>query len=183
MKKSDRTRAAILAAARLVFAENGYEGTTVRAVAAQADIDPAMIIRYFGNKENLFAMASTVNLSLPDIGTASEAEIAVVLVGRFLQLWEGEGAGMGLPILLRSAMTHAAAQAKVRDVFKTQVVRMFETRFPAALAEERAGLVLSQLFGMALCRYVLDIPPLNTMTGEKVIAAIAPVIAIHLSQK
>ena len=56
--KSARTRSAILDAAQRLFAEHGYDGTTVRDIAAQASIDPAMVIRYFGNKDELFAQAA-----------------------------------------------------------------------------------------------------------------------------
>ena len=58
-KKSDRTRAAILAAARERFAQDGYERATIRAIAADAAIDPAMVMRYYGNKEKLFAAAAS----------------------------------------------------------------------------------------------------------------------------
>ena len=62
-RKSDRTRTAILAAARRLFAERGYEATTVRDVATSASIDPAMVIRYFGNKDGLFAQAADFELA------------------------------------------------------------------------------------------------------------------------
>ena len=57
-RKADQTKAVILAAARERFAESGYEGTTIRGVAADANIDPSMVMRYFGNKDQLFAAAA-----------------------------------------------------------------------------------------------------------------------------
>ena len=66
-RRSDRTRAAILAAARERFAADGYERATIRAIAADAAIDPAMVMRYFGNKEKLFAAAAEFDLRLPDL--------------------------------------------------------------------------------------------------------------------
>ena len=86
--KSDRTRAAILAAARELFAAQGYERTTVRDVAAKAEIDPAMVIRYFGSKDGLFARAAVFDLRLPDLGAIERAELGPVLVGHFLDVWE-----------------------------------------------------------------------------------------------
>ncbi|MFZ0875271.1 MAG: TetR family transcriptional regulator, partial [Pseudonocardiaceae bacterium] len=61
-RRSDATRAAILAAARERFAADGYERATIRAIAADASIDPTMVMRYYGNKEGLFAAASEVDL-------------------------------------------------------------------------------------------------------------------------
>ena len=71
--KSDRTRAAILAAAQELFAEQGYERTTVRDIAARAAIDPAMVIRYFGSKDGLFARAASSTCALPDLGSVERA--------------------------------------------------------------------------------------------------------------
>ena len=72
--KADRTRAAILAAAQKLFAGQGYELTTVRDIAAIADIDPAMVIRYFGSKDELFARAAVFNLKLPDLSKADRSD-------------------------------------------------------------------------------------------------------------
>ena len=87
--KSDRTRAAILAAAQALFAEQGYERTTVRDVAARAEIDPALVIRYFGSKEGLFARAAVFDLALPDLSAADRAGFGRALVRHFLGIWEG----------------------------------------------------------------------------------------------
>src|SRR5262245_18351681 len=65
-RRSDATRAAILAAARERFAADGYERATIRAIAADANIDPAMVMRYYGSKERLFAAAAELELHLPD---------------------------------------------------------------------------------------------------------------------
>ena len=66
-RKSDRTRLAILQAAKAEFAEHGYDRANIRAIAAIASIDPSMVMRYFGNKEGLFAAAVDVDLRLPDL--------------------------------------------------------------------------------------------------------------------
>jgi len=65
--KSQRTKAAILKAAQALFADQGYERATVRDIAARAAIDPAMVIRYFGSKEALFAEATAFDLKLPNL--------------------------------------------------------------------------------------------------------------------
>src|SRR3982751_4720232 len=111
--KSDRTRAQILEAARRLFSEHGYDGTSIRDVAAQASIDPAMVIRYFHSKDELFARAAVVDLQLPDQRIDPTA-IGETLIRRFLVNWEGQANGPGMIILLRSAASNEHAADKVR---------------------------------------------------------------------
>lgn len=77
-----------MTAARERFATEGYERATVRAIAADAGIDPAMVMRYFGSKERLFAAAAEFDLRLPDLAAVPADEIGAVLVGHFLDRWE-----------------------------------------------------------------------------------------------
>src|SRR5262249_59787957 len=104
--KSDRTRAAILKAAQELFAELGYERTTVRDVAARAAIDPAMVMRYFGSKEGLFARASAFDLKLPDLTKTRPTQLGNTLITHFLELWEGSLSNGGLTILLRASASN-----------------------------------------------------------------------------
>lgn len=180
MRKSDRTRTAILEAARAIFAEHGYEGTTVRAIAERASIDPSMIIRYFDGKDGLFSLASKVELGLPEIDPAAPASVGEMLVGHFLELWEGSGKDMGLVILLRAAATNEAAGERIRTIFREQVLPAVARLGDPATAEGRAGMVVSQLFGLALCRYILVIPPVASMSREDVVKNLAPVVELHL---
>src|SRR3954468_1292530 len=89
-RRSDATRAAILAAARGRFAADGYERATIRAIAADASIDPAMVMRYFGNKEKLFAAAADFDLRLPDLSAVPPGEVGRALVRHFLDRWESD---------------------------------------------------------------------------------------------
>src|SRR5689334_16457158 len=52
------TEARILDQARRLFAESGYDRTTIRAVATAADVDPGLVMHYFRSKEELFARAT-----------------------------------------------------------------------------------------------------------------------------
>ena len=83
--KSQRTKAAILKAAQQLFADQGYERATVRDIAARAAIDPAMVIRYFGSKEGLFAQATAFDLKLPDLTVAMDRAQIVRLLGPTMQ--------------------------------------------------------------------------------------------------
>jgi AcrR family transcriptional regulator len=181
MRKSDRTRAAILVAATELFAVRGHGATTVRAVAERAGIDPALVIRYFGGKDGLFAAAARVDLKLPNLDELTDDQVGEVLVRHFLDIWEGEGNDMGLAVLLRSAVASDDVAAKIREIFATQVLPVVGRRGDPATMAIRTGLVVSQLFGLALCRYVLRLPPLVELSREEIVARVAPVLRYHLS--
>jgi AcrR family transcriptional regulator len=167
--RSERTRRRILKAARKRFSAEGYEGTTIRAVAADAAIDPSMVMRYFGSKEGLFAAAASFALALPDLAAAPHRTRGLRLAEHYLHLWEREEAGGGLAILLRAAATNEGAAQRVREIFRRQVLPAITAVAPDA-PSTRAGLIASQLLGMAYCRYVVKVPALTTL-GEDVIVA------------
>jgi len=181
--KSDRTRAAILAAAQEQFAGQGYERTTIRDIAALASIDPAMVMRYFGSKDELFARVAVFDLNLPDVRKADRANIGETLVRHFLDLWEGEFANKGLSILLRSAASNKWAGDKLRDLFATQVVPAIAKAGGKPGADQRAGLVATQLLGLALCRYVLKLPPVVETSRETIIYEVGLTIQRYASGK
>ena len=180
LRKSDRTRLAILTAAKDQFAEHGYDRTNIRSVAAQARIDPSMVMRYFGNKEGLFAAAADVDLQLPDLREVPRAHLGRVLTEHFLARWEGELSDDVLVLLLRSAVTNEQAAAKLREIFRQQVATMLQSVVDPAEIKRRAGLVTSQMLGLALTRYLLRIPGLAERPAADVAADIAPTIQKYL---
>jgi len=121
-RRSDRTRARILAAARARFAGDGYERTTIRAVAREAAIDPSMVMRYFGSKEGLFAAAAEVELRLPNIRGIPKTRIGVALVAHFFELWDGDDDS--LQILLRTSASNEEAAERARVLVRDQIATM-----------------------------------------------------------
>lgn len=179
--KSDRTRAAILAAARELFTELGYQGATVRDVAARAAIDPAMVIRYFGSKDELFARAAAIGLNLPPLDAVDPARIGETLIRHFLNLWEGEKNGGGMAVLLRSAASNEFAAEKLAEVFAKQVRPVIAVVGSKADAPRRAGLVSSQLLGLAMCRYILKFPPVVAMSHDDIIEQMGPTLQRYVA--
>jgi len=179
--KAHRTREAIAKAARELFAINGFDRTTVREIGARAGIDPAMIIRYFGSKDALFAHVAAPDLNLPDLRATDSAAIGETLVRHFLDLWEGDRLGGGMPVLLRSAASNAEAAEQLRAMFLTQVLPAITRVGPPETAPMRAGLVASQLLGLALTRYVLKVPPVVTMPPEFIVRTIGATIQRYAS--
>ncbi|AFM17595.1 transcriptional regulator [Mycolicibacterium chubuense NBB4] len=166
------TRADILAAARERFGAEGYERTTLRAIAADVGVDPALVIRYFGNKAQLFAAAAEFTLHLPDLTGLTPDEMAEALLERFFAVWEADTTFVAL---LRAAMTSPTAAETMRQVFATQVAPTL-----AAVAPDhpgpRAVLIGSLVIGMATTRYVLQAPAATALGHEELIRWARPVI-------
>jgi AcrR family transcriptional regulator len=179
-RRSDATRAAILEAARERFAADGYERATIRAIARDAGIDPSMVMRYYGNKEGLFAAASEFDLRLPELGALPARHAGAVLVTHFLDRWEQDEV---LTALLRAAVTNEAAAERARAIFRDQVGPVALALCPdPAEAPRRAALIASQILGMAMARYVLRFPPAVEMTRDEVVSWLAPTVQRYLTE-
>src|SRR6201991_1221411 len=144
-RNASQTRADILSAARLRFGSDGYERTTLRAVAADVGVDPALVIRYFGSKQDLFAAAAEFTLDLPDLSAVNEDDVADALLPSFFAVWEEDSTFVAL---LRAAMTSPTAAETMRHVFATQVAPKLATITPDHPAE-RAGLMGAFVIGLA----------------------------------
>lgn len=183
--RSQATRDAVLAAARRAFAAQGYERTTVRAIAADAGVDPSMVIRYYRSKDDLFRAATEVDLALPDLSRVPAADRGRVLARRFVELWDDPATGEVLTVLLRSAPTSAGAAERIRDTFASQVLVMVRAAAGPEAGSDvpaRAGALGSFMLGTALTRYVLELPPLATASADEVVAVMAPVIDAVLAR-
>jgi AcrR family transcriptional regulator len=174
--KSVRTREAIETAAKELFALNGFDRTTVRDIGARAGIDPSMIIRYFGGKEALFAHVALPDLQLPDLSQADPATIGETMVRHFLEQWEGERGGGGMPVLLRSAASNEEAAGRLRAMFRDQVFPAIARVGPPETAAMRAGLVASQILGLAMARYVLMLPPVVMMSQDVIVRTVGETV-------
>ena len=181
--KSQRTRAALLQAAQELFAAQGYERTTVRDVAARAAIDPAMVMRYFGSKEGLFARATAFDLQLPDLTQVARQRIGATLVAHFLEIWEGARSNGSLVSLLRAAASSDDAAAAIRTIFGGQVVPMLARVVPPDELFTRAGLVATQIMGLAVTRYVLKVPPVVAMDRAQLVELLGPTMQRYVVGK
>lgn len=178
-RRSDATKLAILNAARERFAADGYERATIRAIAADAGIDPAMVMRYYGNKERLFAAAAEFDLRIPELATLPREQLGSHLVTHFLDLWEDDET---LTALLRAGVTNPVVAERMREIFATQLVSVARTLDPDPVrAADRAMLTASQVLGMALSRYVLCFPPAVAMAREEIVAWLGPTIQRYLT--
>ncbi|MYR60450.1 TetR family transcriptional regulator [Streptomyces sp. SID625] len=178
-RRSDATRAAILTAARARFAADGYERATIRAIAKDAKIDPSMVMRYYGNKESLFAAAVSVDLRLPDLSALPRDQVGHALVSHFLDLWEDGGE---LTAILRVGVTNTAGAERLQRVFREQLLPVAQVVCPdPEQVPARAALCASQLLGLALTRYVLRIPAAVALARQEALAWLAPTVQRYLT--
>lgn len=184
------TREAILAAARGVFAERGYDGASIRSIASLAGVDPALVHHYFGTKEQLFYATVRPPIDpgevLPKVIAGGDpAQIGERLVGTFLSVWEHPVSGPAFEALLRRAFADRVSARLVREFFAVQILRrairnLGDVVDPAEVPL-RATLVGSQLFGLAVVRYVLKFEPLASAPHQTVVAAVAPTLQRYLT--
>jgi AcrR family transcriptional regulator len=185
-RTSQDTKAAILAAARERFGTAGFQAATIRAIAADAGIDPSMVMRYFGSKDQLFAAVAEFDLRFPDFTAIDRAQVGRSLVSHFLDRWEGSEDGDALVILLRSSATNDDAAQRMQQIFSAQLQPLVESLVPATDALEgaesgrRAGLIATQILGVAWCRFVLQLPPVVTMTRAEIVDSVGPTIQRYL---
>jgi AcrR family transcriptional regulator len=179
------TRAALVEAAHQVFSESGYEGATVRAIAARAGVDAAMVNHWFGGKEGLFAQ---VVLRLPVdpqdlVATLLDGDLDGLgerIVRRFLGVWDSTAGGT-FPALVRSLASHDQAAVGLRDFLIRHILARVVTRIRADQPQLRAGLCASQLIGIGMIRYVAKFDPLATADVETVVAAVGPTLQRYLT--
>jgi len=178
------SREAILSAARQALGRYGYDGTTVRGIAADAGVDPALVHHFFGTKQGLFVAAmdfpvdpSTV---LPALLAPGVEGLGERLVRFFLSVWE---AGDRSPFLalIRGAVSHEESAALLREFVTREVLGRVAAAVNESQPQLRATLVGSQLVGLAMARYVIKLEPLASADPETVVAAVAPTVQRYLA--
>lgn len=175
-RDSEASRARILAAARAQFGARGFERTTIRSVASESGVDPALVMHYFGNKARLFAAASRLAIDFPDLSGIAADRVVDLVLPMFVEVWGPHGPFLPL---LRSAATNRAAADALLGVFVEQVSPALATVVPDQPAE-RTALVGAQLLGVAVGRYILEIPPLVGMSDATLTEWLRPVLAHYL---
>ncbi|GAA4722469.1 TetR family transcriptional regulator [Nocardioides endophyticus] len=178
------TRAAILVAARELFAAHGFAGTSVRAVATAAGVDAALVHHYFGTKDDLFLAALELRVD-PRVALLPVIEGGVDGAGErlmrlFVSVWDVEETRLPLLALVRGVLDPGGQQL-VRDGFFRMVLGPVGSALELDQPERRMQLVASQLIGLVVLRYVLAVEPLASASSEELIATYAPTLQRYLS--
>jgi AcrR family transcriptional regulator len=170
--------ARILSAAREAFANTGLAGTTMRAVARDADVDPALVYHYFGSKDGLLdaatappqrwleSVAKTWSTPVDQLGTA--------LLRLMLGAWADDEIGPVLRAVLQTAAHDPGTREKLRRVVEGSLMGVSHLGVDERDRLVRSGLVSSQLMGLAMMRYVWRIEPVASMADDELVAAVAP---------
>jgi AcrR family transcriptional regulator len=177
----------VLAAAREAFADRGYDGASIRGIAAAADVDPALVHHYFGTKDALFLAAVEAPIDpdelLPGVLAAPPEERGEAVVRMVLRVWDGP-ARPAILALVRSAVNHEWSARLLREFVLTKIVRRVVGSFgdmPVEEREARGALVASQVIGLVLTRYVLQLEPNASATHDSLAAAIGPTLQRYLT--
>ena len=185
MKRSGRrpgnqdTRSAILDAARRIFAEKGFDKASIRAIAGDAGVDPALVHHYFGTKEKLFlaSMNAPINPGelIPQALAGPRAQAGERLIRLVLTVWDSP-AGAAALAMFRSALSNEWTARLLREFVITQILRRAVGELVADPAEApmRSALLATQISGVMVTRYVLKIQPLADADPEAIVAAIGP---------
>lgn len=170
--------ARILAAAREEFAENGSAGTTIRAIARTADVDPALVYHYFGSKGALLDAATAPPArwleNVAKTWTTPVDELGSALLRLMLDAWADEEIGPVLRSILLTAAHEQATREKLRKIVEGSLIGLAQLGVDEHDRLVRSGLISSQIMGLAMMRYVWKIEPVASMSDDEIVAAVAP---------
>ncbi|RVX47082.1 TetR family transcriptional regulator [Nonomuraea polychroma] len=164
-----RTEGRILDAARTLFADMGFERTTIRAVARAAAVDPALVMQYFGSKQELFRQAVRV-APVPDAGLDAD-ELVDQLIGA-LSMKIGELPQSSLA-MMRSMLTHPEAAASARELLGKQIDRLADS-IPGEDARLRAALMTMVMLGVTVGHQLLELDELRDVPQEEIARVLRP---------
>jgi len=180
------TRDKILAAARARFGEEGYDGATIRGIASGAGVDPAMVPHYFGSKEGVFLAAVEFPVDpavfIPRLLEPGLDGLGERLVSFFLETWDSP-AGGSLLALIRSVVSSDLAADLMREFVTREVLGRLAVAIKLDHPQLRAGLVATQLVGLAMLRYVIKVESLAGASRGELARWIGPSIQRYLTDR
>lgn len=178
----------MLAAAKLRFARDGYQKTTLRAIADDARVDPSMVLYLFGSKEQLFREALRLIID-PAVLVAAlagtdggGADIGTRMVRTYLGIWEAPESAETMRAMLASATSNPHAHEAFRSFMQNYVLTAVSGELGGGeQARLRAMLAASSLVGTAMLRYVMGVAPLSELPTEDVVRLVAPTVTRYLT--
>jgi AcrR family transcriptional regulator len=179
------TREAILDAARTLFAERGYAGASLRAIGAEAGVDAALVVHFFGSKAKLLTASVRwpfdPDEAIAQVVSAGRAHAGEALARLFVTTWDDLGDRNPIITLLRSATTEPEAAALTREFMTRRLTEPLLARLGSDQPGLRADLVASQLIGLGITRYVLRLESLAGADPDHVVACAGPALQRYLT--
>lgn len=190
MKRSGRrpgtpnTRAVILTAARRLFAAHGFHATSLRTIAAEAKVDPALLIHYFGSKEDLFVAAVRLPFRptklFGELENEPLHEAIRTLVRIYLTVVDSDHGRNPILALVRSVVSNEKAATMLREFFTAELLDPVARLSPCPDAPLRASLIAAQLVGIGMLRHVVRLSPLATASTDQLVELAAPAVEHYL---
>ncbi|MGM1018243.1 MAG: TetR family transcriptional regulator [Actinomycetota bacterium] len=179
-------RARILEEARRLFLERGYVGTTLRSIAAAAEVDVALLGYYFGSKQDLFAAAIALQLRpagvLHAVIDEDPARVADRLLRAVLVAWENPALSSGMREFVAAALGDEDLLRSFREYIEREVVGALSEALPGAHARVRALAAVQIIVGLIFSRYILRLEPFASMSPREAYRALRGVIATAISE-
>jgi AcrR family transcriptional regulator len=177
------TREDILAAARQLFAQRGYQATTMRGIAAEAGVNAALVHHYYGSKEQLLIAAMNLPLNPADVirelrDAGPREQLGERLVRFFVRTWRDPQTGQPLQALLRAAASSDAGAATMRQFVENVMLARLTTLLGVPQLRLAGG--FAQLIGFALVGIIIEIEPLASATEDELVALFAPTIQRYI---
>ena len=178
-------RERILTSARELFARNGIDKTSIRSIASDAGVDAALVHHYFGTKTQLFAAAIHIPID-PMTVISRLKEVPVDQIGHtlpsiLLPLWDSE-IGKGFVATLRSILAGndvSLVRSFLQDIIIGEIGPRVDN--PPGSSRIRVQFVASQLVGVAMARYILELEPFATLPADQIAETIAPTLQRYLT--
>jgi AcrR family transcriptional regulator len=164
--RSQPTRDRILKAAKLIFGRDGYDHATIRAIADEAKINPAMVMRYYGNKDTLFAAVTDFQIDFSAFATEPKSRLGETIVRRVLTMWESPEAGPGRRAILLTAMSNDSARAKFISQYQGQYAELLRRFGSSKRVADVTALIGTQIVGLLVTRYILRVPEIASQSHE-----------------
>ncbi|MER5649875.1 TetR family transcriptional regulator [Streptosporangium sp. NPDC002524] len=173
------SRQRVLEAARALFREHGYGGTTMRAVAAEAEVDPAMVFYFFGTKQGLFGAALEVPEQVPSaiesVFTGGLDDIGARMVRTLVENLD-KSHRTPLVTLTRSALTHDDSETLLRQYIDREITDRLVTMLGTPDATVRVAMLNVQILGLAVARYIVRIEPVASASVDDLVTWFGPIM-------
>jgi AcrR family transcriptional regulator len=181
------TRGEIVEAAKRVFAAKGYEAASLRGVAREAGVDPALVHHYFDGKASLFVAAMAIPFDPRHVRehAATPEYSGARTIERFLTMWDrAEGTGSSFSSCTAAMATSRQVADSIREFVNE---RVWSQRHPIegegeAQTRKRTAMVSSQLMGLAFTRYILRVPPISTATPKQIGRWVGPTLDRYVKE-
>lgn len=179
-------RERIIAASVDEFAEKGYDAATMRAIAARAGVDAALLHHYFGTKADLFAATIDApmrpDIDVPQLLAGDPALLGERIVRYVLGLWEQPAVHKRGVVLLRTAIGNRLTTPLLAGSLSRELIGRIASEVGGEDAELRASLAASQIAGLLIARYVLRLPALAAASVDELVDRVAPTVQRYLTE-